>query len=162
MALPDFLLFLFPFRCCSVARPAPSQPAHFPILGLNLYLLTGFLPISAAASIYLFERPYAIGSVPSLSGHHAIIAYRCVYCRKFAGTESSLVVLKVFPVTGAAILQVTIDQLMCASLFPHPLLVLSGHVDRRRVWRERCAPLSRATLRILLRRPCSEMLDCQR
>ena len=36
-----------------------------------------------------------------------------------AGTEP--VVLKVVPVTGAAILQVTVDQLMCASLFPHPL-----------------------------------------
>ena len=29
----------------------------------------GFLPISAAASIYLFKPPYDIGSVPSLSGH---------------------------------------------------------------------------------------------
>ena len=37
-------------------------------------LLTGFLPISAAASIYLSKPPYAIGSVPSLSGH--AIAYR--------------------------------------------------------------------------------------
>ena len=36
----------------------------------------GSLPIFAAASIYLlFKRPYAIGSVPSLSGH-AAIAYR--------------------------------------------------------------------------------------
>ena len=37
-------------------------------------LLTGFLPTSAAASIFLFKPPYAIGSVPSLSGH--AIAYR--------------------------------------------------------------------------------------
>ena len=28
---------------------------------------------------------------------------------------------KVVPVTGVVILQVTMDQLMCASLFPHPL-----------------------------------------
>ena len=40
------------------------------------------------------------------------------------------VFLKVVPVEGAAILQVTMDQLICASLFPHPLLVGSGHVDR--------------------------------
>ena len=33
------------------------------------------------------------------------------------------VVLKVVPVTGAAILQVIMDQLMCASIFPHTLLV---------------------------------------
>ena len=44
-----------------------------------------------------------------------------VHCRKSAGTGP--VVLKVVPVTGAAILQVTMDQLVCASLFPHPPLV---------------------------------------
>ena len=38
---------------------------HTYILRLNL-VLTGFLPSSAAASIYLFKPPYAIGSVPSL------------------------------------------------------------------------------------------------
>ena len=37
------------------------------ILRLHL-MLTGFLPM---ASIYLFKPPYAIESVPSLSGHHA-------------------------------------------------------------------------------------------
>ena len=31
--------------------------------------IKGFLPSSAAVSIYLFKPPYAIGSVPSLSGH---------------------------------------------------------------------------------------------
>ena len=44
-----------------------------------------------------------------------------VHCRESAGTGA--VVLEVVPVTGAAILQVTMDQLMCASLFPHPLVV---------------------------------------
>ena len=34
----------------------------------------GFLPLSAAASIYLFKQPNAIGSVSSLSGN--AIAYR--------------------------------------------------------------------------------------
>ena len=37
-----------------------------------------------------------------------------VHCREFAGTGP--VVLKVVQVTGAAILQVIMDQLMCASL----------------------------------------------
>ena len=43
------------------SRPVPRQP-----------VTTGFLPSSAAASI--MKPPYAIGSVPSLSGH--AIAYR--------------------------------------------------------------------------------------
>ena len=44
-----------------------------------------------------------------------------VHCRESAGTEA--IVLKVVPITSSAILQVTMDQLICASLFPHPLLV---------------------------------------
>ena len=44
-----------------------------------------------------------------------------VHCRESAGTGH--VILKVVPVTDVAILQVTMDQLMCASLFPHPILV---------------------------------------
>ena len=57
------------------SRPVPRQPAHFSILRLNLVLLlTEFLPISSAASIYLFRPQYAIGSVPSISRH--AIAYR--------------------------------------------------------------------------------------
>ena len=42
------------------------------------------------------------------------------FCQESAGTGPA--VLKVVPVTDAAILQVTMDQLICASLFPHPLL----------------------------------------
>ena len=57
-------------------RPVPRQPAHLHNTQTAYIwrLLTEFLPISAAASIYLFKPPYAIGSVPSLSGH--AIAYR--------------------------------------------------------------------------------------
>ena len=40
-----------------------------------------------------------------------------VHCRESTGTGPA--VLKIVPVTGAAILQVTMDQLMCAILFPH-------------------------------------------
>ena len=53
-----------------------------------------------------------------------------VHCRESAGIGP--VILKVVPVTGAAILQVTMDQLMCASLFLHPLSVRRGCVDRMR------------------------------
>ena len=45
-----------------------------------------------------------------------------VHCRESAGTGP--VVLKVVPLAGAANLQVTMDELMYASLFPHLLLVL--------------------------------------
>ena len=55
-------------------HPVSRQPAYSPYSGWTWCLLTGFLPISAAASIHLFKPPYAIGSVLSLSGH--AIAYR--------------------------------------------------------------------------------------
>ena len=42
-----------------------------------------------------------------------------VYCRESAGTGP--VVLKVVPATGVAFAAITMDELMCASLFPHPL-----------------------------------------
>ena len=48
--------------------------------------LTGFLPISTAASIYLFKPPYAIGSVPSLL-RYAQLRTDGVHCRESAGTE---------------------------------------------------------------------------
>ena len=61
-----------------------------------------------------------------------------VHCRESAGTGS--VGLKVVPVTGATTLQVTMDQLMCASLFPHihhwhevgtyqPVITISARVE---------------------------------
>ena len=52
----------------------PASACSSPYSGWIWCLLMGFLPSSAAASIYLFEPPYAIGSVPSLSGH--AVAYR--------------------------------------------------------------------------------------
>ena len=44
-----------------------------------------------------------------------------IHCHEPAGTGP--VVLKVVPVTGAVFSGITMDQLICASLFPHPLLV---------------------------------------
>ena len=54
----------------------PRQPnLLISVLRLRIWcLLTGTLPISAAASIYLCNPPYAIGSIPSSSGH--AITYR--------------------------------------------------------------------------------------
>ena len=63
-ALPDFFILL------SFPRPVPRQLAHSQHPGFTWYLLAGFLPISAAVSIYLCKPPYVIvGSVPSLSCH---------------------------------------------------------------------------------------------
>ena len=50
-----------------------------------------------------------------------------VHCRESAGAGP--VVPEVAPLTGAAFAVITMDQSMCADLFPHPLLVqCSGHV----------------------------------
>ena len=54
--------------------PVPRQPAHRHTQAEYGAFLTGFLPISPAASIYLSKPPYDIGPVTSLSGH--AIAYR--------------------------------------------------------------------------------------
>ena len=56
-----------------ISRLVPRQPAHSPNSARIWCLLTR-IPISAAAFNYLFKPPYAIGSVPSLSGH--AIAYQ--------------------------------------------------------------------------------------
>ena len=83
------------------------------ILRLNL-VLTGFLPISAAASIYLFKPPYTIGLIPSLSGH--TIGYRwCLLLRirRYKAGKPQGSFKRVLPWL------VTMDKLMCASL-SHP------------------------------------------
>ena len=87
------------------SRPVSCQPAHSPHSGWIWCLLPGFLPISTAASIYLFIiipvqlttsrignltrlihtllcddhtyiQPDVIGSVPSLSGHAIACRWR--------------------------------------------------------------------------------------
>ena len=54
--------------------PVPRQPAHLHAEAESGAYLTEFLPNSMTAPIYLFNPPYAIGPVPSISGH--AIAYR--------------------------------------------------------------------------------------
>ena len=56
-------------------------------------------------------QPYPVDPYSAICDDHT-------YCRESAGTGP--IVLNVVPVTDAAILQVTMDQVMCASLFPHP------------------------------------------
>ena len=76
-----------------------------PLIMLNLVLtLTGFLPISAAASFYL-NRHTPSGQ----SRDYRVTRLRtdCVRCRE-SGTRP--VVLKVVPVTGASLSSITIDR----------------------------------------------------
>ena len=104
-------------------RPVLRQPAHLQ-LRLNLVLLAGFLPISAASSIYLFKPSYIIGSVPSLSGHAITYRWRLlprVRRHRASNPRGSS--------SNGCCLCITMNQLMCASLLPHPLMVQSGHVE---------------------------------
>ena len=108
-------------------RPVPRHPAH-------LHTQAEYGAYSRDSSRFPRRRLLIYSNRHTPAGQSRV--YRVtqsrtygVHCRESTGTGS--VVLKVVPVTGAAILQVTMDQLMCASLFPHPLLVWSGHVDSR-------------------------------
>ena len=106
------------------ARPfRPASACSFSSLKLNLVLTLG-IPPDARGGVQLFIPPAAIGSVPSLS----VTQLRTdgVHCQESAGTGSS--VLKAVSVTGAAFSGITMCQLICASLFAHPLMVCNGHV----------------------------------
>ena len=52
-----------------------------------------------------------------------------VHCRESAGT--GLVVLNVVPVTGATCSGVIMDQFLCASLFPHPVVDICDSVQSK-------------------------------
>ena len=74
-------------------------------------LTYGILPSSAAASIYFFKPPYAIGSVPSLSGHALAYRWRSLpRVRRHRASKPQGSSQRVLP------WQVTMDQLICASL----------------------------------------------
>ena len=101
-------------------RPVPRQPAHFPLTG-NMVLTLGVLPDFPRRRpfiIYLNRHTYSIGSVPSSSGH--AIAYRWRSLPRVRRHRNSS------PQgcsSNGRSLRITMDQLMCAYLFPHPLLV---------------------------------------
>ena len=87
-------------------RPVPRQPAHSSSLtSLQLCAVSCVRekhkhPIYFHGGVHsLFIPPYAIGSVPSLSGHtHYLRTDDGVHCRESAGTGR--VVLKAVPVTN--------------------------------------------------------------
>ena len=99
--------------------PVQRQPAHLHTQAESGAYLRDTSRVPRRRPFIYFKPPYAIGSARV----YRVTQLRTdgVHCRESAGTGP--VVFKVVPVTGAAILQVIMDQLMCASLFPHPLLV---------------------------------------
>ena len=52
-----------------VQPSSPASACSFSILRLNLMLTRGILPDFRGGGHFLFKPPYAIGSVPSLSGY---------------------------------------------------------------------------------------------
>ena len=87
--------------------------SHNPFLISRTYcfwcLLTGFLPSSAAASI--MKPPYAIGLVPSLSGHAVAYRWRSLpRVRRHRASKPQGSSERVLP------WQITMDQLIFASL----------------------------------------------
>ena len=94
------------------AVPSRVSSAHSPHSGWIWCLLTGFLPISAAAFLYIFKPPYAIGSVPSLWGHaiayrwHSLPSVRRHRADKPQGSSKRLLPW-----------HITMDQLICVCVF---------------------------------------------
>ena len=120
-------------------RPVLRQPAHSLHPGLNhqssiCCLLTGLLPLSAAASIYLYQPPYAIESVPRLSGH-AIIAYRWRPLPRFRPDMASSP--QDSSCSGCCLFRYHHGPSLARLSFPHPLLAQSTYYMQYRKYR-RC------------------------
>ena len=93
------------------SRPRPALACSFSILTLNLVLTHG-IPPDFRDSVQLF-----ITAIRHRASPEFIESRNCVPLGlESAGTGS--VVLKVFPVTGAGFAVITMDQVLCASIFP--------------------------------------------
>ena len=83
-------------------------------------MLNHGIPHDVRGGVHLCIPPSAIGSIPNLSGH--AIAHRSRSLSRVRWHRASSP--KGSSITGAIFLGFTMDQLiMCASRFPHPLLV---------------------------------------
>ena len=105
-------------------RVQPSRPASacsISILRLNL-VLTHEIPPDFRGGVLLFIYTAIRHRVsPEFIGSRNCVPM--AFTAESPPAQGQQVVLKVVLVTGAAILQVTMDQLTCASLVPHLLLV---------------------------------------
>ena len=91
------------------SRPVPRQPVHLHTQAESGAYFTGFLPSSAAASI--MKPPYAIGSVPSLSGHAIVYRWRSLpRVRRHRASKPQGSSERLLP------WQITMDQLIFAFL----------------------------------------------
>ena len=117
-----------------VQQSRPASACSSPYSGWIWCLLTGFLPNSAAASIIYFKPPYAIGSVPCLSGHaincvtrwHSLPRVRRHSASKPQGSSSN----GCWHLGGP-----TMDQWMCASLSHTPTVGMKWACwNYRRLW----------------------------
>ena len=92
--------------------PVSHQPAHLHTQAESSAYLRDSSRFPRQLQFFLIEPPYAIGSVPSSSGH--AIAYRCrslPRVRRHRASKLQGSSKRVLP------WQVTMDQLICASLF---------------------------------------------
>ena len=110
-----------------VRQSSPASACSSPYSGWIWRLLAGFLQSSAAASIYLFKPPFAIGSVSSSSGHAIAYRWRSLpRVRRHRADKPRGSSNRVLP------WQITMDQLICTGpLFLTSLTILAwrGHAE---------------------------------
>ena len=109
---------LFPFAPKNLVsrdgfgRPVPRQPAHLHTQAESSAYLRDFPRVPRRRPyIYVFYHHYAIGPVPSLSGHAVAYRWRSLpRVRRHRSSKPQDSSERVLP------WQVTMDQLICASL----------------------------------------------
>ena len=92
------------------------------ILRLNLVLTYGIPPVFRGGAHYLFKSPYAIESVPSLSGH--AIAYLWRSLPRVRRHRTTSINLKAVPNESAALAGHHGPIYLRRLFFPHPLLLV--------------------------------------
>ena len=104
--------------------PVPRQPAHLHTQAESGACLRDSSLVPRRRPFVYLKQPYAIGSVPSLSSHAVPYRWRSLpRVRRHRASKPQGSSERVLP------WQVTMNQLICASLFPHPLIVFSGHAE---------------------------------
>ena len=101
------------------ARSVLCQPVLSPHSGWIWFLLTGLLPLSAAAFTYLYRQlPLGQFRVYRVTTR---LRYDGAHCRESAGARQEA--FKVVRVRGATFSGITMVKRLCAFLFPRPLLI---------------------------------------
>ena len=106
------------------SRSVPRQPAHSSYSGWICLRDSSRFPRRRPLIYLKRHTPSGQSRVYRVTQLHT----NDLHCRE--STSTGPVALKVVPVTGADILQVTMDEVMCASLFPHTPSVSSNEDPR--------------------------------